>query len=188
MPDPIDEFFGDDGESGDDDGESGETKTPSTPPKDQKSTDKRISDLQSAKDKETARANKAEKQLKALLSASGGDEEPMSPAPAGDVNSAILEMARMFAVQQNPKLAEYEITASELSGNTPAEIAKSAAELVAKYEKIETRARNKALAANGLAPELEGAGAPPKDRDFSTMSREDFKKLMDAAMSGGLTS
>jgi len=184
MPDLSDGFFiGDNGDNEDSDGAPAED--PSASPKEPKSTDKRISDLQSARDKETARANKAEARLTALLAAEGKGAETPSATPAGgEVNGAILEMARMFAVQQNPKLAEYDITSEELFGNTPAEIARSAAELVAKYEKIETRARNKVLAANGIAPELEGAGEPKPDRDFSQMSSEDFAKIMDAAMTG----
>jgi hypothetical protein len=93
-------------------------------------------------------------------------------------------MARMFAVQQNPKLSEYGLSASDLTGSTPSEIAQSAAALIARFEKIETTVRNKVLAANGLAPEVD-AGAPPpsKAKDFSKMSSEDFKKVMDEAMS-----
>ena len=53
----------DEGDGTTDDSAEGE----SSGDKDPKSSDKRIRDLQSQKDKETARANKAEKQLKALL-------------------------------------------------------------------------------------------------------------------------
>lgn len=159
--------------------ESGDGKTP-------KSTDKRISDLQSAKDKETARANKLQKQLDAILAASKGDDAEGSKPPAsagGNVmDPAILDMARMFAFQQNPKLSEYGVSSSDLNGSTPSEIAQAAAELVARFEKIETQVRNKVLAEQGLAPEIE-SGAPAKQvRDFSTMSKEDFKKVMDAAL------
>jgi hypothetical protein len=90
----------------------------------------------------------------------------------------------MFAVQQNPKLAEYGLTGDDLTGSTPREIAESAALLIARFEKVETQVRNKLLAENGLAPELSGGNKLPPDRDFSAMSSEDFKKLMDAAMTG----
>lgn len=151
--------------------------------KDPKSTDKRISDLQSAKDKETARANKLQKQLDAIAAASKGDdvEAPKAP-PAGGTDSAILDMARMFALSANPKLAEYGLTAEDLSGDTPSAIAASAAGLVARYEKLETQIRNKVLAENGMAPEIESGAPPAQPRDFSKMSKEDFQKVMDAAL------
>jgi hypothetical protein len=189
MPDLRDDLF-DDGDEGEgtfadsdqrDAGESGDTKDP-------KSTDKRISDLQSAKDKETARANKLQKQLDAILAASKGDDAetgkpPAASAPSGSgTDAVVLDMARMFAYQQNPKLAEYGISAADLNGSTPSEIAQSAAELVARFEKIETQVRNKVLADQGLAPEIDGVAPAQKPRDFSKMSKEDFQKVMDAAL------
>lgn len=185
MPDPSDDLFRDDDEEvGGSDG-AAPKGDPSTPPADPKSSDKRIRDLQSKADQETARANKAEARLKAILAASEdksarGSEPPAAP----DVSTALTEMARMFAVQQNPKLAEYGLTADDLTGLTPAEIAKSAADLVARFEKVETQVKNKVLAENGLAPAIEGDKAPTKSRDFSAMSSEDFKKVMEAAMRG----
>jgi len=181
MPDPIDDLLDDAGDTESDDGDSEES--PSTTPKSPKSTDKRISDLQSARDKETARANKAEAALaKVVAAAAGRTAEESTPSGGGD--SPMIEMARMFAVQQNPKLAEYGLTEADLTGSTPREIAKSAADLIARFEKIETQVRNKVLADNGLAPELDASATRSPDRDFSKMSSEDFKKIMDAAMRG----
>lgn len=153
-----------------------------------KSADKRISEMQSERDRETARANKAEKQLKAILAAQNGGAEGGNPPAGGDAgNSAILDMARMFAVQQHPKLAEYGLTESDLNGSTPAEIAANAAELVARFEKIETRALNKVLADRGLAPEIDGQSPPPKARDYSTMPKEDFDKVLAKALGKGVS-
>lgn len=184
MSDLSDDLFKDDDEEVD--GIDGApVKDPSAASADSKSSDKRISDLQSKADKETARANKAEARLKAILAASEDKDARGSDSPvAGDASSAIVDMARMFAVQQNPKLAEYGLTAADLSGSTPSEIARSAVELVARFEKIETRVKNKVLAENGLAPEIVGDKAPGPSRDYSTMSSEDFKKVMEAAMRG----
>lgn len=188
MSERSDNLF-DDGDEGDDSstdsaagasgGESGEAKDP-------KSTDKRISDLQSAKDKETARANKLQKQLDAIAAATkedgAEDGKPAAPVAGDPTLSAMLDMARMFAFQQYPKLAEYGLTEADLSGNTPSEIAQGAAGLVARYEKIETQVRNKVLADNGMAPEIEAGDTAPKPQDFSSMSSEDFKKVLDAAL------
>lgn len=185
MPDYLDDLLDDESNKSEDDGDP--EKDP--PPKDgdSKSTDKRVSDLQSKADKETARANKAEATVKRLIEAAKDpDTEESKPKAqaSGDAQlDVILDMARMFTVQQHPKLAEFGLVASDLIGSTPAEIAASAAALITRFEKIETQVRNKVLAANGLAPEIESA-APSSDpkRDFSKMSSDDFKKVMEAAM------
>jgi hypothetical protein len=187
MPELRNDLLDDDGDDLELDGDP--AGDPSKSGGNQKSTDKRISDLQSAKDKETARANKLQKQLDAMLAAAKGDDAeggkpPKAPADSGDALTGYMtEMARMFAVQQYPKLAEYGLSGADLTGSTPGEIAQSAAALVARYEKLETTLRNKVLAENGLAPEIEtGNPAPSKAKDFSKMSAEDFKKVVDEAL------
>lgn len=176
-------YDGDFGDDLDDDSDSSEGNL-SDEDKTQKSTDKRVSDLQSKADKETARANKAEAQLKRLLAvAKEPDAEDSTEAPLGTptADGYVLEMARMFTVQANPRLAEYGLSEADLSGSTPGEIAQSAAQLIARFEKVETRVRNKVLAENGLAPEIDGApSSKPVTRDFSKMSSEDFKKFVDS--------
>lgn len=187
MSEFEDDLDGGDGTTDGDDGAP--AKDPSNTSGDPKSTDKRVSDLQSKADKETARANKAEAALKRFQDAmkdpdAEGGKPPVS-AGSDMATNAILEMARMFAVQQNPKLAEYGLSASDLNGSSPSEIAQSAAALVARFEKIETQARNKVLAANGLAPEIDSAASElPPARDFSKMSKEDFEKVMASALNG----
>lgn len=181
----------DDGDEGDDAEDDSADASESGAAADPKSPDKRVRDLQSQKDKETARANKAEKEIQRLKAAfadpdAEGGKPPKDSSDGGDVaNAALLDMARMFAYQQNPKLAEYGVSQSDLTGSTPSEVAESAVELVARFEKIETRVRNKVLADNGMAPEVD-AGAPPANaRDFSKMSKEDFNKLVEESMRGG---
>jgi hypothetical protein len=175
--DLLDEDEGE--ESGDDSGSGGAESGAGGDPK---SSEKRISDLQSKADKETARANKAETELARLKSAladedaGAGAPPPSGGAPAGD--ATVLDMARMFVYAQHPKLEEYGVPASDLTGSNPNEIAQSAADLAAQVEKIETKARNKMLAENGMAPEIDGGSPPPPPRDFSKMSSEDFAKLM----------
>jgi len=185
MPDLSDDLFrNDDADDSGDDGDSSKGD-PSTSLSDPKSSDKRISDLQSKADKETARANKAESRLAALLEAAKtGDSEGSKPPQGGDASDALLDMARMFAIQQNPKLSEYGITMADLAGASPREVARNAAEQVARFEKLETQIRNKVLAANGLAPDIAGSESPAASRDYSKLSSEDFKKVMEAAMRG----
>jgi hypothetical protein len=173
----------DDEDEGDDADTDSDSSSESEGEKDPKSSDKRVRDLQSKADKETARANKAEAELARVKAALVQDSESGTPPSSGaPADGALLDMARMFAYQQNPKLAEYDVPVSALNGGTPSEIAASAAELVARYERIETKARNKLLAENGQAPEIDSGGPPAKARDFSTMSKEDFNKLVDETM------
>jgi len=180
--DPLDQEDEGEDQNEDSDSEAGESDAG----KDPKSTDKRIRDLQSQKDQETARANKAEKQLKALLgSGRNGGAEGGNPPSGGNVGEdAVLDMARMFALQQHPKLAEYGLSTSDLDGSTPSEIAEYATGLVARIEKIETQARNKVLAESGMAPEIEAGTPRKKSRDFSAMSKEDFDKVVAEALKG----
>lgn len=183
LGDVLDDFE-DEGTESDDGAPAGD---PSTAAGDPKSSDKRVKDFQSLADRETARANKAEKRLKALEAAlASGDSEEGKPATSvgGDAqNQMILDMARMFAVSANPKLAEFGLEASDLTGSTPSEIAQSAAALIARFEKVETRVRNKVLADNGLAPEIVSGKAPETQaRDFSEMGKEDFDKLLNSVL------
>jgi len=188
MPNLSDNLFGndDEGEGQSEDSGSTEGGSESSDGSTPKASDKRISDLQSKADKETARANKAEARLKALEAAlkEGDAEGSKSPAAAGGniADAAILDMARMFAYQQNPKLAEYGISMADLNGDTPSDVARNATELVARFEKIETQVRNRVLADQGLAPEIDGGSPAAPSRDFSKMSKEDFDKVVDAAL------
>ena len=184
MPDFKDSYGDDDEELDDGDsatgGESTEPKEPSKP------SDKRISDLQSAKDKETARANKLQKQLDDIAAAAKGNGAEDSKPPSGGesfIDNGMLDVARMFAYQQNPKLSEYGIGMSDLAGSTPGEITANATALVAQFQKVETQIRNKVLADNNLSPELSDA-PPPQKRDYSKMKSEDFNKLVEDAMAG----
>lgn len=177
-----------DGDSEDellDDGAPSEDPSPSVSVP--KSTDKRVRDLQSKADTETARANKAEARLKSLEAAmKDTSAEGSAKSPVGDDAgmAIVLDMARMFAFQQNPKLSEYGISAADLGGGTPSEIAQYATDLIARFEKIETQVRNKVLSENGIAPILDSGTPPPPSRDFSKMSSEDFNKLVEATMRG----
>jgi hypothetical protein len=184
MPELDDELDNDGGEDESLETDGAPEKDPSGSEKDPKSTEKRISDLQSKADKETARANKAEARLAAIEAASKEPSTDGGPAPkGGDTESdVILDMARMFAFQQNPKLAQYGIAVTEIDGDTPSEIARFAAELVTRFEKIETQVRNKVLADNGLAPEIDSGAPPAPSRDFSKMSSEDFNKVLNSAL------
>lgn len=176
----------DEGDDASDDSASGEKPDESKEPKTPES-DKRVKDFQSKADAAEARANKAEARLKTLESAFKVDNSDDSKPPKSgnaSTDSAIIDMARMFAYQQNPKLADYGVEMSDISGSTPSEIARNATDIVARFEKIETKARNKVLAEQGLAPEISGGETSSPKRDFSTMPKKDFDAFVEAAMKG----
>lgn len=182
MPDFYDNG-NDDEEQDDSDSEENESQSSADS---SKSTDKRVSDLQSKFDKETARANKLQKQLDALTAAEKEDGTEARKSLSGgnaSTDNGVLDVARMLAYQTNPKLADYGVAMSDLNGSTAAEIVANAAALVAQFEKVETRIKNKVLADNGLAPDISDTPPPPK-RDIANMSSEDFTKLYEAAMRG----
>lgn len=181
----MSDYLDDNEDDGEDQNADSDSESESGAGKDPKS-DKRIRDFQAKADAETARANKAEKRLAALEAAmkETGAEDGKPPAKADGDGSQdiILDMARMFAFQQNPRLAEYGLTAADLNGATPNAIAEHATELIERFEKIETRVKNKVLADQGLAPEVDAGSPPASARDFSKMPTADFEKVMNEAL------
>lgn len=138
--------------------------------------DKRVRDLQSKADAETARANKAEAALKALKQggSGSGSNDPATQALMTELREASLDA--VFG--EFPELRDYGIDRSLIEGTTRAELRGNAASLVGLIKKVETKARNKVLAENGLSAPTTG-GKVQKPVDYASMSDEDFKKLLD---------
>lgn len=145
--------------------------------KDQPAPDaKRIADLMSEKDKETARANKAEKALAAMRGEAGsaGSNDPATKALITELREASLDA--VYAAY--PDLAEYGIDRSLIEGTTRAEMRESATALVALIKNVSTKARNKALADAGVRPEPAGA-TRRNGKAVTEMSDEEFLKMLD---------
>jgi len=179
-----------DNDEGDEGGEP--AKDPKPDPKKPKFEDQ-IRGLQSEKDKETARANKAEKALKAALAALGqgeapeGDGEPSDgkPDPERAALMAEIREAGLDAVYaENPLLKTYGIERELVQGANRAEMRESAAALVALIKSIETKAKNVALAEHGITPEP-GPTTRKPPKSYDAMTPEEFEREIARAKGGG---
>jgi hypothetical protein len=142
-----------------------------------KGDSKRIADLTSARDKETARANQAEKALKALR---GEGQAAGSNDPSAKMWMAELREASLDAVYgEYPELREFAIDRSLIEGSTRAEIREAASALVGLVKNVSTKARNKTLAEHGMKAESSGQSRKPPV-DYGSMSDEDFLKVLDS--------
>ena len=154
-------------ESADDAGEAGASG-------DQADEDKRLADLQSRLDKETARANKAEA---ALAKGSKSGEDNGSNDPERAALRAELREASLDAVYgEFAELREFGIDRNLIEGATRAEMRESATALVGLIKTVSTKARNKALKEAGVTAEPAGSTRQPP-KDFNAMSDEEFEKF-----------
>lgn len=146
-------------------------------------SEKRINDLMSARDQATARANAAEARLaelegKKTPASDGKTKNDAAPASAADQWAALLrDQARDQLFASDPRLAEYGIEKSLITGETPEEMKAALETQIKVVDSIETKARNKALAEHGLEPEVRG-GSGEKPIDYASMSKEDFEKAV----------
>lgn len=139
---------------------------------------KRISDLQSAKDKETARANKAEAALKKLTANKGnegGSDNPETSLLMQELREAALDA--VFG--EYPVLKTYGIDRSLIEGATRAQVRESASSVVSLIKSVSTKVRNEVLAENGLSAGLQG-NSREKPVDYGSMSDEAFLKMLDS--------
>ena len=185
----LDQF--DDLDSGNDSApESGSDS--SAPPSGQSgeasNSDKRINDLMSKAQREEARANRLERELNALKGGgdASDDKAPQARPRRQEETEAWAELLReesrkvLFA--SDPRLAEYGVTPDVLAGSTPDEMRESLRREVARIDAMESKIRNRVLTEHGLDPEVGGgAGEPPVD--YASMSKEEFEKHLQRAMS-----
>lgn len=180
----LDQF--DDIDSGNDAApESGsDSSAPPSPDQsgDQSNSQTRINALMSQAQKEEARANRAEAELarlKGTAPASGGKTKTDAPVSTGSDAETwanlLRDEARNTLYNRDPRLAEYGIDKSAITGSTPEEMTASLEAQIKLVDAIETRARNKALVEHGLDPEVGGSSGEPA-RDFASMSKEEFEK------------
>lgn len=130
---------------------------------------KRIKDLQSKADAETARANKAEKALAKMRGE--GDADPATQRLVAELREASLDA--VFG--EFPELREFGINRDLVEGTTRAELRVNAKALVSLIKNVSTKARNKALAEAGVTPAPAGSRRE-SPKDYNAMSDEDFGK------------
>lgn len=150
-------------------------KDPDAEPKLDDKTQKRIDDLISARDKEIARANKAEEALKAGKAKEPGSNDPGTAALMQELREASLDAV----YGEFPELKKYSIDRGLIDGSTRAEMRESATSVVSLIKSLSTKVRNEVLAEHGLKAEPAGSTRTPPP-DYGSMSEEDFKKLLDS--------
>lgn len=156
-------------------------------PEGEKATgDKRISDLQSKADKETARANKAEAELARLLAR--GESPKPGKDPERDALMVELREASLDAVYgEFPELRDFEINRTLIEGTTRAQMRESASSLVGLIKAVETKSRNQTLREFGLTAEPVGASRTPS-KSYADMSPEEIEQEIERARNGGVGS
>lgn len=138
---------------------------------------KRVNDLTSKWQKAEARAKKAEA---ALAKSKPESDAGAAPAVAPEVSEWIeaqREFARERALNSDPRLAEYGLTADDIAGDTPAEVKASVKRQIDLINSIETKVRQRLLIEHGLSPEVPGGGRTER-LDIDGMSEKDFDQLV----------
>lgn len=179
-----------DNDSFDDEPEDGDASGSdnSAPPEDgaagNDKDEKRVNDLMSNWQKEQARANRLEAELKALKSGSAGDQKDETPAGGGtqsaqpnEFEEFVREDARRRIFESDPRLAEYGLDVASIAGSSIAEMKASLAAQQKLVDGVETRARQRALTEFGLDPEVRAADRE-KPLGIAEMSEEEFEKFL----------
>lgn len=96
---------------------------------------------------------------------------------------AAKDAARERFYETDPRLAEYGIPASAITGNTPDEMRASVKGYRDLIDSVETKARNKVLAEHGIVAESVGSSRFD-DQDLVGMSDKDFDKLVNQVTGG----
>lgn len=172
LDDDEDEEEEDESEEGSQDAESG-------------NVDKRVRDLQSAKDKETARANKLQKELDALKAAGTKDGKPSPkksdlPPEVEQWVTAARTQTRNQLFDSDPRLKEYGFSPELITGETPAEMRASFQALRKTVSKMEAAARKAIMEDQGGIPDLSGGSVATGGPDWTKMSSEEFNKFVDS--------
>lgn len=144
------------------------------------SDSKRINDLMSNWQKAEARAQKAEALLASQAAAAPGSRGDRGQ-PAKPVDEWLeynRRLVRESLYTREPRFERYGIGPDSIEGATPAEMQASFDRQKALVEKIETKARNDALAEHGLVPELAGGLGGSEPADFASMSTDEFEKFV----------
>jgi hypothetical protein len=142
--------------------------------------------LQSERDKETARANKAEKQLSQMGKAATAKSKGNAPAVPPEVAEWIIaakDSQRKALYEENKKLAQYKVSPDLIVGDSPAEMRASAESLSTFVDELEGQMRGNILTEHGFDPEPKTGSAEGR-RDFKTMDSKEFNALVDDHLKG----
>ncbi len=135
---------------------------------------KRINDLMSKWQAAEARAKKAEDALNKKGDA-GGAEAGGGNTELQQYIELFREQAREQAYRSDPRLAEYGIEVSSITGSTPSEMAESVKRAGALIDQMAQRIRDDVLKKHGLSPEVTSKPTGGR-KSFDQMSDEEFEK------------
>lgn len=140
--------------------------------------------MQSERDKETARANKAQKEvdkMKAASAKSAGSTEV--PPQVQEWINAAQSRTREALYEANPKFKTFGIDPTLISGDTPAEMTASAKTLTEFVDTLETTVRDEVLKEHGFDPSPK-ASASIGRKDFNKMDTKEFDAIVEEALRG----
>jgi hypothetical protein len=184
----VDDFKNTDGETetpepgaGTTQGDTGNAEPGDTsPPK----SGEDLSKLQSERDKETARANKLQKELDSLKAASAKDAGAQGvPPQVQEWIVAAQRRTRDVLYESNPKFKAYNVGPDLITGDTPAAMEASAKSLAEFVDTLEGNVRDQVLRDHGFDPEPRASTRGP-DKSFKSMNSEEFNRLVDQALRG----
>jgi len=140
--------------------------------------------MQSERDKETARANKAQKEvdkMKAASAKSAGSTEV--PPQVQEWIVAAQSRTRETLYESNPKFKAFGIDPTLISGDTPAEMTASAKSLSEFVETLEGTVRDSVLKEHGFDPAPKASAAMGR-KDFNAMDTKEFDAIVEEALRG----
>ena len=183
LQDDLDDEASTDG--GSEDSQSGDAGAADKPKGDESSgVSEAQRRLQSERDQERARANKAEKELKSLKAASAnGQGESGIPTNVNEWIVAAQENQRKALFAEYPEFSTYNIDAALIVGDTPAEMRASAKSLSEFVATLQGKVRQSVLVEHGFTPEPQSSQVTGR-KDYATMDSKDFDKLVENALRG----
>jgi hypothetical protein len=140
--------------------------------------------LQSERDKARAGQSKAEKALAKVQAASAKDEGASSiPPEVQEWLAAAKDNSRDALYKASPKLEQYGVDPGLITGDTPAEMRKSAESIDKFVAEMEGTIRNQVLEEHGFNPEPITSPAEGR-KSYNEMSKEDFDAEVAKALRG----
>lgn len=182
MDQEFDDLDGLDGDDPAGSGSGGEGSAPQGEAGADGTSEARINDLMSKWQTEEARANRLQAALDAAkpkdagAKDDGGQVDPKQ-AELDEYVSLARESYRQSLYEREPRLREYGLEPTAISGANAAEMQKSFEAHRKLLDTVESKARNAVLREHGLSPEL-GGGAASQPVDYSSMSKDDFEKAV----------
>ena len=171
-------------DSGEDTGEDSGDAAPESEDAGSPKSDETIRRLQSERDKARAEADKARKALEKVQSATAKDAGSSSVPPEVEAwLTAAKDNSRDALYKRNPKLEQYGVDPSLITGDTPAEMRKSAESIDKFVSDMEGKIRNQVLEEHGFNPEPLTSPAEGR-KNYANMSKEDFDAEVEKALRG----